>query len=124
MPINRGALTRITEPEPGYDGRNENTFYQDKDDSLDMRNLTFHEATLEQFKEFWERAGWVIYPHSELSCYAKKLCLTGLIISVTPRGNLRIHCLDDVIVATPATFGEALDAANELAGTKVFGGWA
>ena len=83
-----------------------------------MRNLKFTDATPEQFKEFWEGEGWeVIWPMP----YGKALrkTKTGFFLSIVFEISIGTSQ-----VPLPETFGEAADALNELANTRIMGGWA
>lgn len=82
----------------------------------DPRNLKFSEATQEQLDAFWRGEGWT----KEQGIYERET-VALVDIGIWDDGDLEIA--NEIIGVTFTTFGEALDAANELAATKVFGGW-
>jgi hypothetical protein len=91
-----------------------------------LGSVRFDEATEEQFKEFWEAAGFVIKGSENEGTWADKL-VNGFPdeLTVFPRGNLTLYAGGtEFFLGRLATFQEALDALNELAATKIMGGWA
>lgn len=79
------------------------------------RELRFDQATGEQFFEFWKAQGFKLRNGG-----ADKDCrFVGKPIRVHPSGYV---LFGDEGVIFP-TFGQALDAANQLANTELFGGW-
>lgn len=99
---------------------------------MNPRDLKFTDATPEQFKEFWEGERWQLIPqgHGYSPCAIKNLKTQfhgsvssslyvwglGVIGLKTFGGSMAIRQVN--------TFGEALDALNELANTRIMGGWA
>ena len=90
-----------------------------------LGSVRFDEATEEQFREFWEAAGFVIGGNYK-AMWAEKF-LNGFPdeITVFPRGWITLFSGDTgTSLGLSPTFQEALDALNELAATKIMGGWA
>jgi hypothetical protein len=88
-----------------------------------LGSVRFDEATEEQFREFWEAAGFVIE-----SDYAERY-LVGDRVNLTIFQYGQAFMCDDcddieMLLNYFPTFQEALDALNELAATKIMGGWA
>lgn len=88
-----------------------------------LGSVRFDEATEEQFKEFWKAAGFESAQH-----WAQKF-LAGdertLAVFKSGRISLCDECSGaEFDLSFEATFQEALDALNELAETKIMGGWA
>jgi hypothetical protein len=91
-----------------------------------LGSVRFDEATEEQFREFWEAAGFVIGGSENEGIWANRL-VNGFPdeLTVLSRGNLTLYSGSvEVFLDRAATFQEALDALNELAATKIMGGWA
>ena len=91
--------------------------------SQDLSKLTFADATPEQFRQFFEGQGWTIVTSGD----ACRDLGSGHFCEVSAKwGFVQLYkdCWH-LNVAFPTTFfGEALEAANELANTRAFGGWA
>lgn len=95
-----------------------------------LGSVRFDEATEEQFVEFWGAAGfgankWFWEGHLKQLRSSSDI---GKGLLVEPNGLLS-YATERMTIALPqhysfATFQEALDALNELAGTKIMGGWA
>jgi hypothetical protein len=91
-----------------------------------LGSVRFDEATEEQFREFWEAAGFVIGGNAHVGIWADKL-VNGFPDELTVSKNGAIDMYEgatSIYLGRLATFQEALDALNELAGTKIMGGWA
>jgi hypothetical protein len=91
-----------------------------------LGSVRFGEATEEQFREFWEAAGFVIGGNAHVGIWADKL-VNGFPDELTVSKNGAIDMYEgatSIYLGRPATFQEALDALNELAATKIMGGWA
>ena len=91
---------------------------------MSLRDIKFSEATPEQFREFWEGEGWRL-SIGQVGGHAVRATNDDYEIYVYTYGSFsldwemhetwpKIQC---------ATFGEAIDAANELANTRICGGW-
>jgi hypothetical protein len=91
-----------------------------------LGSVRFDEATEEQFREFWEAAGFVIGGSENEGIWADKL-VNGFPDELTVSKNGAIDMYEgatSIYLGRLATFQEALDALNELAATKIMGGWA
>ena len=90
---------------------------------MNLRDIKFADATPEQFREFWEGEGWIVASsNGTFPTFACKYVRLG-----SYRVEIREHGLvyfNESFTSTFTTFGEALDAMNELANTKIMGGWA
>jgi len=90
-----------------------------------LASMRFDEATPEQFREFWEAAGFAIGAHDKKMWADKPLNGVTDELTVFQGGMITLWSGDsDIHIASPLTFQEALDALNELAATKIMGGWA
>ena len=108
-----------------------------------MRNLKFTDATPEQFKEFWEGEGWevswvgttpiatkmTVGPGSEREMSVRRtgeacLLLAEQVAILHNDGAEPTFEDAEVSLEVWETFGEAADALNELANTRIMGGWA
>lgn len=90
-----------------------------------LASMRFDEATPEQFREFWEAAGFVIGGNAHVGIWADKL-VNGFPDELTVSKNGAIDMYEgatSIYLGRLATFQEALDALNELAATKIMGGW-
>jgi hypothetical protein len=91
-----------------------------------LGSVRFDEAREEQFREFWSAAGFLIRGSENESIWADKW-VNGFPdeLTVFPRGNLTLYAGGtEFFLGRLPTFQEALDALNELAATKIMGGWA
>jgi hypothetical protein len=91
-----------------------------------LGSVRFDEATEEQFREFWEAAGFVIGGSENEGIWADKL-VNGFPDELTVSKNGAIDMYEgatSIYLGRFTTFQEALDALNELAATKIMGGWA
>jgi hypothetical protein len=99
---------------------------QAQPDPHPLGSVRFDEATEEQFVEFWGATGFMPLDWEGRS---KPLANGGRLkpmLSVE-FGGLILYAMVGGAIPLPvrfATFQEALDALNELAATKIMGGWA
>jgi hypothetical protein len=94
-------------------------------DPYPLGSVRFDEATEDQFVEFWEAAGFVIGTHAKKMWADRSLNGVTDELTVFQGGMITLWSGDsDIHIASPLTFQEALDALNELAATKIMGGWA
>jgi hypothetical protein len=99
---------------------------QAQPDPHPLGSVRFDEATEEQFREFWGAAGFVIGGSENEGIWADKL-VNGFPDELTVSKNGAIDMYaggTSISLGRLATFQEALDALNELAATKIMGGWA
>lgn len=105
-----------------------------------MRDLKFSEATApDVFRRFWKDAGWQEDEESQICLLFKRELKPdkynkprhlriqknhgSLWLEATSETTLQPTSTVLITFGCEATLGEALDAANELANTTVFGGW-
>jgi hypothetical protein len=92
-------------------------------------NKRFDEATPDEFKKFWEAAGWIKQFSNQLTRnqftvnWAERTTIKGWAMTIDSGGLFEIGEDPDM---TPRffVFGEAYDAIEELVSTRIFGGWA
>jgi hypothetical protein len=97
----------------------------DEPDPHPLGSVRFDEATEEQFAEFWEAAGFVIGGNTHVGIWADKL-VNGFPdeLTVSKNGAIDMYAgATSIHLGRLPTFQEALDALNELAATKIMGGW-
>ena len=86
-----------------------------------LYSMQFADATPEQFKEFWEAAGFDYFPKPCRWIGRPTKC--GLTVFASVDGRISFYGPPAPRVSF-TTFGEAHSAIEELAATKIFGGWA
>lgn len=93
----------------------------------------FDKATPDQFRAFWEAQGWTVEKQSLASAalMASRITAIDNTVYVWQDGKLSLAdpgefagCPGSFLMVFPATFGEALRLANNLAQAELFGGWA
>jgi hypothetical protein len=88
-----------------------------------LGSVRFGEATEEQFREFWEAAGFT----SVHGWFERTVAGAPDDVTIYDDGKASLwggRSSSEVFLGKFATFQEALDALNELAATKIMGGWA
>ena len=102
-------------------------------DPVNLAGTRFDEATPDQFREFWEGQGWRVERRSFASdtLMASRITAIDNTVYVWPDGKLSLADPGEFagypgsfLMVFPATFGEALRLANNLAQAELFGGWA
>lgn len=95
----------------------------------DLSQLSFADATLEQFEEFWESEGWSVHidcpgiePGEVLMTHAVRVTVNEHGFSILLNGEVEMG--EECALTKFTTFTEAVSALNELAATKIMGGWA
>jgi hypothetical protein len=92
-----------------------------------LGSVRFDEATPEQFRDFWGTAGFATADQDFSSVWRRQRSTgSGQKVYIYEDGVILWgdNWLNPVSKPMFPTFQEALDALNELAATKIMGGWA